>query len=135
MMFAVHEGNTAMAKCDQGYLCEVCGEEVDNITQSDLYLRYVIGEVPVRDLLAAPERHLACNPFHAQFIVDPGFPPVPMEGPFAKQNLDPAEVSRLEDLITRGWRRLQELHGQSLPVSDYPLPEIQAAGEQESSVA
>ena len=51
-----------MAKCDQGYLCEVCGEEVHVITDSDLYLRYVLGEVASRDLLAAPERHLACNP-------------------------------------------------------------------------
>ena len=58
-----------------------------------------------------------------------------MEGPFSRENLDPAEVSRLEDLITRGWRRLQELHGQSLPVSDYPLPEVQDAATPETNEA
>ena len=35
-----------MARCDQGYLCEVCGAEVEEITESDLYLAYVLGEVP-----------------------------------------------------------------------------------------
>ena len=44
-----------MAKCDQGYLCEVCGTDVAEITDSDLYLRYVIGEIDSRALLAAPE--------------------------------------------------------------------------------
>ena len=34
-----------MAKCDQGYLCEVCGHDVENMTDSDLYLRYVIGQL------------------------------------------------------------------------------------------
>jgi len=26
-----------MAKCDEGYLCAVCGEDVANVTHSDLY--------------------------------------------------------------------------------------------------
>ena len=34
-----------MAKCEEGYLCEVCGGDVEAITDSDLYLRYVIGEL------------------------------------------------------------------------------------------
>ena len=34
-----------MAKCEEGYLCDVCGGDVAEITDSDLYLRYVIGEV------------------------------------------------------------------------------------------
>ena len=33
-----------MARCDQGYLCEVCGGDVEAITDSDLYLRYVLGD-------------------------------------------------------------------------------------------
>ena len=115
-----------MARCDQGYLCEVCGEEVENITQSDLYLRFVIGEIPARQLLAAPERHLRCNPTQAQFIVDAGFPPVVVEGMFSKSHLDSADVRAREDLVTRGWRRLQELFGQSLPIAEYPLEEIRA---------
>src|SRR3989337_2023411 len=98
-----------MAKCDQGYLCEVCGQDVADITDSDLYLRYVIGEIDSRQLMSAPERHLRCNPVQAQFIVDPEFEPVVVEGPFDKQLLDAAEVRRREDRVTRGWRRLQEV--------------------------
>lgn len=113
-----------MAKCDEGYLCEVCGQEVPNLTQSDLYLRFVIGEIPARQLLSAPERHLSCNPTLAQFIVDPRFPPVEVSGPFAKQGLDPEEVARREQLVTRGWQRLQELPRLGLPISDYPLEEF-----------
>lgn len=111
-----------MAKCDQGYLCEVCGEEVEDITDSDLYLRYVLGEVEARSLMTAPERHLRCNPTVAQFIVDSAFPPVIVAGPFSKVNLDPGDVARREAWVTRGWRRLQEVRGLGLPISAYPLP-------------
>lgn len=110
-----------MAKCDEGYLCDVCGKDVPDITGSDLYLRYVIGEIGSRELLSAPERHLRCNPTLAQFIVDDAFEPVHVEGPFAKEHLDPAEVTRREDLVTRGWRRLQEVRGLGLAISEYPI--------------
>ena len=110
-----------MAKCDQGYLCEVCGQDVADITDSDLYLRYVIGEIDSRALLSAPERHLRCNPVQAQFIIDPGFEPVLVEGPFDKRLLEPDDVRQREDLITRGWQRLQEVRALGLPISDYPL--------------
>ena len=80
-----------MAVCEQGYLCEVCGEEVEEINESDLYLRYVLGEVNVEPLHRLPERHIRCNPALAQFIVAEGFAPVVVEeGPFAKAGLDPA---------------------------------------------
>ena len=98
-----------MARCEQGYLCEVCGDEVEEITDSDLYLRYIIGEIDARALLSAPERHIRCNPVQAQFIVAEEFEPVVVEGPFAKKNLDPEDVRRREELVTRGWRRLQEV--------------------------
>ena len=62
-----------MAKCEQGYLCEVCGAEVEGITESDLYLRYVLGEVDPGWLPVSPERHLRCNPALAQYIVDASF--------------------------------------------------------------
>ena len=62
-----------MAKCDEGYRCEVCGENVEAITQSDLYLRYVIGQVDPETLHTAAERHIRCNPAVAQFIVDDAF--------------------------------------------------------------
>ena len=110
-----------MAKCDQGYLCEVCGDEVEDITDSDLYLRFVIGEIEARHLMTAPERHLRCNPVLAQFIVDPGFEPVQVEGPFDKRLLSPAETAAREEFTTRGWRRLQEVRELGLPISDYPL--------------
>jgi hypothetical protein len=113
-----------VARCEQGYLCEVCRDEVEDITQSDLYLRFVIGEIDARELLSAPERHIRCNPVQAQFIVDPEFEPVAVEGPFAKCNLDAADVRRREELITRGWRRLQELQSLGIAVSEYPLPEV-----------
>ncbi len=110
-----------MAKCDQGYLCEICRAEVPNITVSDLYLRYVIGEVDSRQLLSSPERHIRCNPTLAQFIVDDRFPPVTVVGPFAKDQLDVDDVRRREDLVTRGWKRLQDVRQLRLPISDYPL--------------
>ena len=118
-----------MAKCDQGYLCEVCGEEVENITDSDLYLRYIIGEVDGRALLAAPERHLRCNPTQAQFIVAEEFEPVQVDGPFDKRQLDADDVLAREELITRGWRRLQEVAELGVPIAEYPLPEVRAARE------
>ncbi len=110
-----------MARCDEGYLCEVCGREVKGITDSDLYLRYVIGEIDSHELLAAPERHLRCNPFLAQFIADPAFEPVVVEGAFSKEYLDPAEVAEKSSLVTRGWRRLREVRKLGLAISEYPL--------------
>lgn len=113
-----------MARCDQGYLCEVCGDEVEDITDSDLYLRYVIGEIPVRDLMAAPERHLRCNPVLAQFIVDQQFIPVTVDGPFNKLQLGSEERLAKESFITRGWQRLQVVRELKLAIAEYPLDEI-----------
>lgn len=115
-----------MAKCDEGYRCEVCGADVESILESDLYLRYVIGEVDPEQLHTAAERHLRCNPVLAQFIVDPQFPPVRVEGPMAKDQLDPHFVAQREELVTRGWQRLCELAEQEdeLSMLEYPLPEV-----------
>lgn len=123
-----------MARCEQGYICEVCGDEVEEITDSDLYLRFVIGEIDARQLLSAPERHLRCNPACAQFIVDAEFEPVVADGPFDKRELDPEYVRQREELITRGWRRLHEVRATNLrsvpglPISQYPLPEVGRSG-------
>ncbi|HKI31221.1 MAG TPA: hypothetical protein VKA46_05100 [Gemmataceae bacterium] len=116
-----------MAKCERGYLCEVCGQEVAEITVSDLYLRYVLGEVPPEMLHRLPERHVRCNPVLAQFIVDPSFDAVHCDGSFAKGTLDPAHVADEEARVTRGWRRLQELPRLGLTLLEYPLPEVQEA--------
>jgi hypothetical protein len=110
-----------MAKCDQGYLCEVCGQPVEDITDSDLYLRYIAGEVSIRDLPRAPERHIRCNPTQAQFIVDPAFEAVFVEGAFDKRNLDSADVDRREARATAAWRRLQEVRRLRIPIEEYPL--------------
>lgn len=114
-----------MARCEQGYLCDVCGGDVENLWESDLYLRYVIGLVDPETLHTTRERHLRCNPTLAQFIVDPDFAPVVVEGDFDKRKLDPAYVRGQERLITRGWKRLNELaHREGISLLDYPLPEI-----------
>jgi hypothetical protein len=113
-----------MANCEEGYLCDVCGGDVEKIWESDLYLRYVIGQVDPETLHTTRERHIRCNPTLAQFIVDPGFAPVVVEGPFAKVHLADADVRRREQLVTRGWRRLQEVRQLGLAISDYPLPEV-----------
>jgi hypothetical protein len=117
-----------MALCELGYLCDVCGGDVEEITDSDLYLRYVLGEVPPEKLHVHPERHIRCNPLTAQFIVDPTFEPVRCEGAFAKENLDATYVAHEEARITRGWRRLQEIPSLGLAtIQEYPLPEVIAA--------
>jgi hypothetical protein len=120
-----------MARCEQGYLCDVCGHEVEEIIDSDLYLRYVLGEVPPERLHQQRERHIRCNPSVAQFIVADDFPPVTCDGAFAKQHLDTEFVRAEEARVTRGWRRLQELPTLGLTIPEYPLPEVVAAWRQE----
>lgn len=114
-----------MVQCDQGYLCDVCGEEVEHVADSDLYLSFIIGDVDPQMLLSRPERHIRCNPVVAQFIVDSDFEPVIVDGPFGKQRLDPDYVTRQESLVTRGWKRLQTISKEPVPISEYPLPEVQ----------
>ncbi len=116
-----------MVGCEQGYLCDVCGEDVEQITDSDLYLRYVLGEVSPLELPTLRERHIRCNPATAQYIVDPAFPPIHCEGLFAKENLDAAFVAEQGERVTRAWRRLQQLPTLGLPITEYPLPEVQEA--------
>lgn len=115
-----------MAKCDEGYLCEVCGLDVAEITDSDLYLRYVIGMLDPELLHTTKERHIRCNPTLAQFIVDDDFEPVTVDGPFDKRLLDPVYVQAQETLVTRGWRRLREVLGTEDAIVNYPLPEVRA---------
>ncbi|MFM7846416.1 MAG: hypothetical protein ACKOBW_04365 [Planctomycetota bacterium] len=112
-----------MARCEEGYLCDVCGQDVESIRDSDLYLRYVIGQVDAAALHTTPERHIRCNPTLAQFIVASDFTPVVLSGDFDKRQLDPAFVQQRETVVTQGWLRLRELEGreQDIPVTDYPL--------------
>jgi hypothetical protein len=114
-----------MAKCEEGYLCSVCGLDVEHIWESDLYLRYVIGQIDPETLHTTRERHIRCNPTLGQFIVDDDFPSLVASGEFDKRQLDPQFVQQQERLVTRGWKRLRELeHLQGVSLLDYPLPEV-----------
>lgn len=114
----------SMAKCDQGYLCVVCGKEVGEIEDSALYLRFIIGEVNEDELNSQPEHHIRCNPVLAQFIIDNEFEPVFIDGAFDKRELDQSEVLVREKLVTNGWRRLREVKSKQLPISEFPLKDL-----------
>ena len=115
-----------MAKCDEGYLCDVCGKDVAELTDSDLYLRYIIGLLDPEVLHTTRECHIRCNPTLAQYIVADNFEPVLVEGPFDKRQLDPPYVQERERLLTRGWKRLNEVTTLGIPIIEYPLPEVLA---------
>jgi len=115
-----------MAKCEEGYLCDVCGQDVAELADSDLYLRYVIGLLDPEVLHTTKERHIRCNPSLAQYIVADDFEPVVVDGPFDKRQLDTTFVRAQEILVTRGWQRLKELAGLGIPIIEYPLPEVMA---------
>jgi hypothetical protein len=110
-----------MAKCDEGYRCEVCGCDVEAVTESDLYLRFVLGEVPLEMLHRLPERHLRCNPALAQYIVHAAFEPVACDGPFSKAELDPEFVAAEERRVSRAYKRLLAIPTLGLSVPEYPL--------------
>ena len=108
-------------KCDEGYACEVCGRDVEAIVDSDLYLRFVIGDVPLERLHLQRERHIRCNPALAQFIVDPSFEPAICSGAFAKPEMDSTYVAEEERRVTAGWRRLQAIPTLGLALAEYPI--------------
>lgn len=119
-----------MARCDAGYFCHVCGLYVDDVTVSELYLRYVLRRVTLRDLYTAPDAHVWCNPGLAQFITDPEYVVDPMFEPLrevhpdlAKAKLPDDERASLERLVTKAWRRLQGIPELGIPIQQYPLEE------------
>ncbi len=114
-----------MAKCDEGYRCEVCGQDVTSIVDSDLYLRFVIGELDPEVLHTSPERHIRCNPVLGQFIEHPQFESVLVQNEFAKGNLDPQYCQQRTRLVSRGYARLLEIAATDgdRDVTAYPLPE------------
>ncbi len=113
-----------MARCERGYLCSVCGGEVEEITDSKLYLQFVLGEVEADLLHRLPETHIRCDPVLAQFIVTGEFDAAVVPAIFSKAHLDPEFVRAEESRVTRGYLRLRELAGAGLPIWDYPLPEL-----------
>jgi hypothetical protein len=114
-----------VAKCDEGYRCQVCDRDVERLVESDLYLRFVIGELDPEVLHTSPERHIRCNPVLAQFIEHDRFDPVKVEGDLSRDSLDPEFVRQRVALVTRGYVRLWELaeSGTQHDVTAYPLPE------------
>ena len=102
-----------MAKCDTGYFCRVCGSYVEDITESGLYLRYVLGEVRFEELGNAPEAHIRCEPEIAQYIVDRQFgEPCQVDDPALDKRAQPAERVRAREVrVSAAWRRLQVLIG------------------------
>ncbi len=111
-----------MALCDEGYRCDRCKEYVEDIRESELYLRYVLGVVPAEELPREPERHIRCATEFSQFIVDPAFPPVTCDDPAMDKRRLPAEVRAAQERIfTRAWRRLQDCYGSAIPMDEYPL--------------
>lgn len=110
-------------KCDEGYRCEVCGADVTSIVESDLYLRFVIGELDAEILHTSPERHIRCNPVLAQFIDDDRLEPVQFDGPMSADRLDADFVAQRRAWVTQGYQRLHEIA--SWPgdrdITSYPL--------------
>lgn len=124
-----------MAKCDEGYLCSVCGGDVENVTDSELYLRFVIGLIDPELLHATPEKHIRCNPALAQFIVADDFEPIALADEFSKEHLDATYVSEREELVTRGWHRLKEIRSfQDTSILEFPLLEIRERMQKESGL-
>jgi hypothetical protein len=124
-----------MAVCERGYLCAVCGEDVEEITDSVLYLRYVLGEIAWENLDRSPEKHIRCDPILAQFIVSDCFAPVTVDGVFSKSGLDPEFVKEEETRVTAGFLRLRAVAGSTLPIAEYPLSRTRMEVAQESSAA
>ena len=96
-----------MAKCDEGYICPVCGDEVKRLIDSSLYLQYVIGWIPAEKLHLTPDIHLRCNPNLSQFIDSDEFPSVTIDGAFDRRSLDTNFVQQRSQLVTRGYQRLR----------------------------
>ena len=109
-------------------MCSICGEEVEHLTDSQLYLRFVIGEIDPETLHASAECHLSCVPTFSQFIADERFESSSeIEGPFSKNQLDSAYVDERTKLVSRGYARLwaiREERRKPLTVVEYPLPEF-----------
>ncbi|MCA9125914.1 MAG: hypothetical protein KDB22_02470 [Planctomycetales bacterium] len=116
-----------MAKCDEGYPCQVCSEDVGSIVDSALYLQYVIGWIDPETLHTQRECHVRCMPTLAQFIDDERFvPAVFVEGDFDRRQLDTEFVRERAQLVTEGFQRLLELQAArgEIAVVEYPLPHV-----------
>ena len=117
---------TVHGSCDQGYLCDVCGQDVEAIIESDLYLRYVLGDVSPLALPTSAERHIRCNPATAAVHRRSHLRAGPLRGECSPRSLDRGVRAEQEERVTRAWRRLQEIPTLGVPITEYPLPEVSA---------
>ena len=103
----------------------MCGEDVTSIVDSDLYLRYVIGELDPEVLHTSAERHIRCNSVLAQFIRHDDFEAIIVEGEWSLEGLDPEYVRQRIELVSRGFARLLEIAASEgdRDVTAYPLSE------------
>jgi hypothetical protein len=124
-----------MAGCERGYLCTVCGQDVEEITESVLYLRYVLGEVEWDQLNRAPEKHIRCDPILAQFIMHASFEPVSGVGAFSKVHLDAEFVRSEEERVTSAYLRLRELTTAKLSIAEYPLARVNSRRESDPLIS
>ena len=100
----------------------VCHEPVDTMPESELYLRYVLGEFPAERLQAMPDRHLRCNPEIGQFVENADFPSMTDDDPLTdRRRMDPAAARARADLVTRAWLRLREIPALGLALAEMPL--------------
>ena len=117
-----------MARCDEGYLCDVCGQDVAEIVDSDLYLRYVLGEVSPLELPRQRERHIRCNAATAEYIVAAEFEPLGCDSFFAKESMD-AEFVRWQKGGDAGLASAPgTADGSACRSRRYPLPEVRRVG-------
>ncbi|MFN3191858.1 MAG: hypothetical protein ACE361_15205 [Aureliella sp.] len=112
-----------MAKCDEGYLCEACGAPVERLSESALYLQYILGWIDAGLLQTSRECHLKCMPALAQFVRHPEFEEVFAEGDFDRRQMDPKFVAERTELVTGAYQRLVDLQRKrkGLTLDDYPL--------------
>ncbi len=92
---------------------------------SELYLRFVIGEIDAEVLHLSSECHLKCNPVLAQFIDDDRFAweGIAPDG-FRTEQLDASYADARRALVTAGYRRLWEIRKQRKlfpTIQSYPL--------------
>ena len=117
-----------MAKCDEGYLCQVCGQAVKRLDESALYLQYVVGWISSDEIHTRPECHLRCQPTLAQFIVHKSFAAVELSKDFelSKERLDSDFARQREKLVTAGYERLRQLqrNRSEIPIEQYPLSAV-----------
>lgn len=116
-----------MAKCEEGYLCEVCGHDVENLRDSGLYLQFILGWIDPETLHTRREIHIDCLPALAQFIDDTNYPrPLEVPPEFHREHLDAQFVRQRTEQVSRAYQRLRELDqmSQRPAVIEYLLPEV-----------